>query len=271
MKSEKLMDLLGNIDDDIFEKAIVTDSAQKLDLLKQNKKNESRSSMFRTFRWQKIGVIAACLIIVVCAVVTVPNKLNNQNSDSFTLTKSEGVTVNTVRDNIKISKSEASLVFLTEDELFDQAGYIFSGIVDKIDLIELNFNGNKEYKSLVTFSIKKMYKGSYSKSKIVIMTPPFHNVYPNVYTEGTEILSKLSVKSEGIFFARVYDDKAYWEECGSTLYLSEICPAGFGDGRRFGFIKNGDSSIYANESGAFSSLRSSNWNDVISYIEKFMR
>lgn len=111
MKSDKLMDILGDIDEDILEKAIETDSAEKLNLLKKDKKKAGFSILH--YRWTKIVLAAACVIIAVFATVEIPRIINNNNSNIDVVVngtdtyegKTENTTENTSGSDITENKT----------------------------------------------------------------------------------------------------------------------------------------------------------------------
>lgn len=74
---EKISEYLLNVDDDIIANAYEVDNAEKLDryIKKKNASITHRFYMSRT--WQKISVSAACMVLIVCILFSMPNILSS--------------------------------------------------------------------------------------------------------------------------------------------------------------------------------------------------
>lgn len=216
MKSEKISDAFNFIDDDIIE---------EVEKVRHNKKVKRRSLL----KW---GALAACLVLAVSVTISVfyGPKGRIELSDA-----SNNVSV-TYTNKIPGISARFDLVPMTEEELFSIVDTIFKGTVTKIDNIEMNFNGEKEYRAIAEIKVEKSYRGSCQKSDTisVLLPCPFIEGY---WVEDTETVSAMKVGMRGIFMLKQYDDTFYEERNGARLALRDIADYGFYDGSRYAFLE----------------------------------
>lgn len=172
-----------------------------------------------------------------------------------------------------VKETDSLVPYYTEQELFEQADYIFSGTIDEIKQIEINFDGKKVYKSLISITVNEKFKGD-CQDKIQIMAAAI-GVYEST---NNKLLYELNEGAYGVFMAtKVTQDEIMMEnEC--QFNASEICDAQFEDGFRFGFIKDEKTNLgiccdtIAQRSdktdNVFTSLENYKWPDIIAYILK---
>lgn len=219
MKKETLSFALNSIDDKFIEEANSVKASKKKSII------------------VKITAVAACLAMALA--VGVPAVIRSQNAIELS-ESSNGVRAHYFSGKISPSNMSQNdcLIFLSEEEIFTHFPIaIFKGQVEKIDNIELSFNGDKAYRAIAEIKIEKVYKGDCKQgetAKILLPCP----ISDNTWTEDCDTIEKLKVGDTGIFMPIQYDDTMKWEQNGATVILKDITPYGLADGARYAFIEN---------------------------------
>ncbi len=250
MKNYDILEALTDIDDECIENAVKNENSVKK-------------------RWLTIGSLAACFCLVLSLSIIIPYAINSSSQ----------IPISNYNGNISIKYTNKSnfdkltgdlLVFYTEQELFENTDCVFSGTIDTIKNIEINYDGNRVYKSLITIKTDKFYKGNIQKSTVTVLSAPISR---KISTTDTELLSTLKEGEYGVFLANTVAKGTVYSESDCSFDASEICDAVFFDGVRFGFIKNADAmvrccdTISPSNTSVFTSLTQYNWESVISYIQ----
>lgn len=213
MKQEDFFELLGDVNEDLI--------------------GEARQPMKRKRKklWYAFGAAAACLALVFGIWYHISNSEGITNTNG-----TNGVTIS-VTDKTEFSASDYQLIYLTEDELFTHWNTaVFKGTVTKIQNIELDFSGVKEYRALVSILVEKVYRGNCKSGEEITVLLPCP-ISDEVWIEDTETVSALRVDTTGIFMPIIYDDDSFWEQNGATLMLRDVADYGFADGMRYAFLE----------------------------------
>ncbi|MCT4794901.1 hypothetical protein [Exiguobacterium alkaliphilum] len=167
--------------------------------------------------------------------------------------------------DIDVGMSSANLVEMSEDELFSKWDpAVVRGVVKQIDHIELDFNGQTEYQSIVTIGVTDTYQGVVEQgSDINVLTVT--GAGSEVLQSEASVVSELRLGMEGIFIAVPYDDTFVWKQNGATLQLSDISDYGFPDGERYMFLNTDEGLVFSRD--AYPSLRGA---ETLDDIEVFM-
>lgn len=161
--------------------------------------------------------------------------------------------------------SQASLVSMTEEELFTKWNpQVIKGEVQKIDHIELDFNGQSVYQSLVTLLVTDVYRGDMRAGENIVIRTPY--IGSDVYQTDTDVVSQLQVGMDGIFMPIRYDETFIWEQNGATLQVRDVSEYGFPDGERYLFLDTADGLVFMRD--AYPSLAEA---QTLSDVEMFMR
>lgn len=247
MKNDKLFDAIGDVNEKYVE-------AARRPVPKTRKMN-----------WKSWGAMAACLALLLA--VSIPT-LNNQKNKITLSEASHNVAVK-YTDNVPEINSEHSLIYLTEEQLFTHFDtVIFKGIVSSIENIELNFNGDKNYRALVKITVEEVIRGDIeaNDSLSVLLPCPIGS---DVMMTDIETISELKVGMTGIFMPMIYDEGSTWEQNGATLALKDIADYGFADGERYAFLEAENGLIFA--SWAYESIADATTLDEIRlYIESMI-
>lgn len=249
MKSEKLLDAIGSIDNNLVYHA-VNDTRQK--------KKSNR------FKW---GAIAACLAIVLIAGVVSVNQRVNQIPLSDDATN---VTAYFTDSPFIFTNSSESLIPLTEEELFTTFDIaIFKGTVSEIRNIVVNFDGDKTYRAIAKIEVEKVYRGPCSEGDTisVMLNCP---ILKGFWVTDTNTVSAMKVGTTGIFMPMIYNDEnSFWEQNGAKIDKRELADYGFADGERYAFLQTEDGLVFSRE--AYSSIANATTLDEIEeYIEAML-
>lgn len=141
---------------------------------------------------------------------------------------------------------------MTEDELFSRwSPVVVRGTVSGIQHIEIDFNGETEYQSLITIHVSDVYRGDVQVGQeLAVRADAIGGVEQ---TEHTSVISHVRQGMEGIFMPIPYDDEFIWEQNGATLRLKDIADYGFPDGERYLFLDTPDGLLF--ERDAYPSLQ----------------
>lgn len=223
MKEERILNVLGKVDEKYIKEA------------DPEVKTKRKAPV-----WTKWVAMAACLCLVIGAVVMFPHTDNNPPdpqlgsivlSDKTTAKVSYGFN----EDDISIAKGE--LVYFTEDELFSQERmYAFRGKVSGLTNLTIDFNGEREVRCVAIIVIDKVYQGDLTEGEQIKMLLPCPIDEYGLWIEDTGIISQLKSGMEGIFMPIVYNEESRREQNGAVLMLTDLAPCGLGDGMRWAFL-----------------------------------
>lgn len=167
--------------------------------------------------------------------------------------------------DIDVGMSSANLVEMSEDELFSKWDpAVVRGVVKQIDHIELDFNGQEEYQSIVTIAVTDVYRGDIEQgSTIQVLTVA--GVGSEVLQSDADVVSELRLGMEGIFMPRRHDASHVWSQNGATLQVMDVSDYGFPDGERYMFLDTDEGLVFSRD--AYPSLRGA---ETLDDIEVFM-
>lgn len=223
---------------------------------KEIKKEKYEKRVSRKYYY---GVAIACLLIMLFAI---PMLRNN----TIELQNSRGnITVKYV-DKIPNILTESSLVWLSEDEIFNKYNTsIIKGEVIDIKNIKIEMGkGSEEYRAIATMKILESYRGNEKSGDVIKVLLPCP-INMDTWVSDTDVVSVMSVGSIGFFMPIKYDSSHIYQENNATLYLADISEYGFMDGERFAFIQTENGVVYAD--GAFESIAK---NPSLEDIEKYI-
>ena len=249
MKSEKLLDKIGSIDNNLVYHA-VNDARPK--------KKSNR------FKW---GAIAACLAIVLIAGVVSVNQRVNRIPLSNNVTN---VTAYYTDSPFIFTNSSESLIPLTEEELFTTFDLaIFKGTVSEIRNIVVNFDGDKTYRAIAKIEVEKVYHGPCNEGDTISVMLPCP-ILKGFWVTDTNTVSAMKAGTTGIFMPMIYDDEnSFWEQNGAKIDKRELADYGFADGERYAFLQTENGLVFSRE--AYSSIANATTLDEIEeYIEAML-
>lgn len=227
MKSKRILDILGQVNEEYIEEATPGKP--------QDKKHP----------WVQWGAVAAAFVLIVAIL------LSSQNREFLLSDASKNVQVSHIKKvPYGVGLGKQDLVWLTEEELFSKySTVVFKGSVKRIDNIVIKFNGDDDYRAIAEIKVQKVYRGNiHSGETLSVLLPcPMDK---NYQWEDTGIISQLQVGSTGIFTPVEYDEGSIWEQNGATLALKDIAEYGFLDGRRYVFLETERGLVFAREAYA---------------------
>ena len=209
-------------------------------------------------------VVAACLALV-CLIT--PLSIFQYQSSIINIESNVGnISLRYVSKwEVKNDKNNADILpYFTESELFNNAEYVFSGTIESIKQIEMDFDGTKVYKSLITVTVDEKYKGD-CPDTIVIMGAPI-GIWES---SNNDLLYSLEKETYGIFMTDAVLQGEMLSENNCSFDASQICNARIGDGVRFGFIKGENDSVLYDKQ-AYPTLDANTWNNAVEYVKKML-
>ncbi len=221
--------------------------------------------------WIKWGTLAACFtIIIVAAVSVLPNYLNQQGA---TVALSDGSTNVVVRyiDEAPMIKTSLDLQLLTEEEVFSTSDMaIFRGIVLEIKNIEVDFNGNKEYRAIAQIEVEEVFQGSCEAGETVSVLLPCP-ISEETWVEDTDVVSAIKIGMTGIFMPVLYNDEnSIWEQNHARLVKKDIAEYGFLDGLQYAFLETDSGLVFSRET--YQSIADvTTLNEVEEYIQTMLQ
>ncbi len=259
MNTEKLLNAINELDGDLIEGYFKTDA--ELQSVKVRKRKNA---------WLKWSA-AACLCLAVAIAVVTPSLMGR--SGQLPISRYSGNVSIQYTHKAKFDKpTENMMPYYTEDELFQMADCIFSGKIEKIQNIEIDFDGERVYKSLITILPDRFYKGDSKQASITVLAAPIDR-YREVTDE--DLLSTLKEGEYGVFLANAVAVGTVLSDNNCSFDASEICDARFIDSTRFAFIRSEDAvtrycdTISPTDSPVFSSLKETDWDSVVEYVGDF--
>ncbi|OGX79880.1 hypothetical protein A6395_04570 [Exiguobacterium sp. SH31] len=242
MNGDRLTRLMGDVDDCFVEESMVVEVKKR-----------------RHWRW--IGGLIAAAAVTLFAVTWDGFKELIPLSDS-----SSNMSVAYIdEEDIDVGMSSANLAEMSEDELFSKWDpIVVRGIVKQIDQIELDFNGQEEYQSIVTIGVTDVYRGDIGPgSTIQVLTVA--GVGSKVLQSDADVISELRLGTEGIFMPRRHDASHIWSQNGAMLQVMDVSDYGFPDGDRYMFLETDEGLVFSRD--AYPSL---NGAETLDDVEAFM-
>lgn len=231
MKNKKLLDLIGDIDDQhIIEAEPLTDRAPKL------KKH--------------IIPIATVPIIAMLAIVLIIMMPFFKNDKEFKLEQSRGISVREINDPPNIS-TVADIEWLSEEELFSKNHHgftmvAFEGTVDQIKNIVIDFGETKDYYAIASIKVTDGLSGEIIGGELVDVLLP-NPINTNVSVSETTYSSQIRLGQKGIFMPIEYNERSIYEIGNRRLVLQELATYGLMDGERWIFLQTTDGLVYNEE------------------------
>ncbi|TCI46073.1 hypothetical protein EVJ27_06160 [Exiguobacterium sp. SH3S2] len=221
MNGDRLTRLIGEVDDRFVEEAMAVEVKK-----------------WRYWRWT--GGLVAAAAVTLFAVTWDGFKELIPLSD-----RSSNMSVAYIdEEDIDVRMSSADLVEMSEDELFSKWNpAVVRGVVKQIDHIELDFNGQEEYQSIVTIGVTDVYRGEIEPgSTIQVLTVA--GVGSEVSQSEASVVSELRLGMEGIFMPRRHDASHVWSQNGASLQVMDVSDYGFPDGERYMFLEKDEGLVF---------------------------
>lgn len=194
--------------------------------------------------WIRWGTSAACLALIIAVAAFIVNQAQNQIKLSD---NSSNVTVRYTNKPFFVQSSD-QLIFLTEEELFTHFNTaIFKGKILNLNNIELDFNGDKNYRAIAEIEIETVYRGSCNVGDTISVLLPCP-ITKGFGVEDTDTVAAMQVGMTGIFMPLIYDDTSIREQNGGRLALKDIADYGFADGVRYAFLETENGLIFSRSS-----------------------
>lgn len=237
MKNEQLLRLLGEVDDRFIEESMMIERRP-----------------YQRLKW------GAGLVLATAAGFMLFTS-NVWNERMLLSTDSTANSVHIVDESeIRQGTSQENLMDMTEDELFSRwSPVVIRGTVSNIQHIEIDFNGETEYQSLITIHVSDVYRGDVQVGQDLVVRAD--DIKETGQTTDASVISHVKQGMEGIFMPIPYDDEFIWEQNGATLRLKDIADYGFPDGERYLFLDTPNGLLF--ERDAYPSLQDMNSLDGI--------
>lgn len=250
MTADVLFEILGEADD-----AFIASAGRKM-------------AVSRKKRYGIAVGIAACLVLGTMGVRYLP-ALHTQApySDCIPLSDaSEGVTakyVETVPE--QFACNDYGWESRTEKELFHSFDtVIFKGTVEKIEKIEVDFDGEKDYCAVIEISVVEVYRGNLQIGEQISALIQDNFWYIACAQDLT--LAQVEIGMTGIFMPYAFDDSDIWQRNDAILAEKDLADYGFPDSERFAFLDTKDGLVYAGF--AYTSLKNA---QTLSDVEDFVQ
>jgi len=242
MNGDRLTRLMGDVDDRFVEESMEVEDKKR-----------------RHWRWMG-GLVAAAAITLFALTwdgfkELIPLSDNSSNMSVAYIDEGE----------IDVGMSSANLAEMSEDELFSKWNpTVVRGVVKQIDHIELDFNGQEEYQSIMTIGVTDVYRGEVEPgSEMKVLTVA--GVGSEVLQSDADVISELRLGMEGIFMPIPYDASHIWSQNGATLQVMDVTDYGFPDGNRYMFLNTDEGLVFSRD--AYPSLRGA---ETLDDVEAFM-
>ncbi|UTT43721.1 hypothetical protein [Exiguobacterium aurantiacum] len=242
MNRDRLTRLMGDVDDRFVEESMMVEAKKRR-------------------HWHWMGGLVAAAAVTLFAVTWDGFKelipLSDSSSNMSVAYIDEG--------DIDVGMSSANLAEMSEDELFSKwEPAVVQGVVKQIDHIELDFNGQEEYQSIVTIGVTDVYRGDIEQgSTIQVLTVA--GVGSEVLQSDADVISELRLGMEGIFMPRRHDASHVWSQNGASLQVMDVSDYGFPDGERYMFLNTDEGLVFSRD--AYPSLRGA---ETLDDVEAFM-
>lgn len=242
MNGDRLTRLMGDVDDRFGEESMVVEAKKQR-------------------HWHWMGGLVAAAAVTLFAVTWDGFKELIPLSDS-----SSNMSVAYIdEEDIDVGMSSANLAEMSEDELFSKwEPVVVRGVVKQIDHLELDFNGQEEYQSIVTIGVTDVYRGDIEPgSEMEVLTVA--GAGSEVLQSDADVISELRLGMEGIFMPRRHDAFHVWSQNGASLQVMDVSDYGFPDGERYMFLNTDEGLVFSRD--AYPSLRGAK---TLDDIEAFM-
>lgn len=218
-------------------------------------------------RKSKQSYIFAIAIIFIIGVI----------SSSLFIPKTMDLTMSTGKVKVKLMGSKfknissiADLVYLTENEIFEEwVTDTFYGEVKKIENIEIKIGNSVDYRAIITFELLDPIKTTEETNKEVTILLP-NQIGTEIKHSESDYSNQLTIGTRAIILAGRYDESSIYQVNGSTLYLQELATFGLPDGVRFCMLENVDGTFRYTPDVFTSLTNGSNYQEIKNYIIKMM-
>ncbi|WP_214741806.1 hypothetical protein [Exiguobacterium sp. s48] len=229
MKNEQLLRLLGEVDDWYIEESMMVERKP-----------------YQRLKWG-----GGLLIVIAAGFMLFTSNVWNERIPLSTDSTANSVHI-VDQSKVKPGISEENLNDMTEDELFSKWNpVVVRGAVSDIRHIEIDFNGETEYQSLIKIHVSNVYRGDVQVGQDLIVRADA--IEETGQASHSSVISHVRQGMEGIFMPIPYDDEFVWEQNDATLRLKDIADYGFPDGERYLFLDTPNGLLF--ERGAYPSLQ----------------
>lgn len=233
MRSERLLDIIGEISDDYISEAAPKERQVKRHALK---------------KWY---ALASCFALLIIGIVVLSNNILIKKSPDFDLAKSAGtVSVKYIGQNEvpKDINTSGMLEYIREDEMFTRYKIVaFKGEVKNIDNILIEYGTQSQYYSIATIKVEKSYKGEIEDGSTVRVLIPYA-YQEGIWVEDSDTAKYLKVGMTGIFTPKVNDeigmDDDFMQSGESRIVFADIAEYRFPDGVRWMFLDTDEGLIF---------------------------
>lgn len=233
MRSEKLLDIIGEISDDY-----IIESTPKVRQVKRHV-------------LKKWYALASCFALIIIGLAVLSNNTLIKKSPDFDLAQSTGtvsvkyIGQNEIPKDINIS---GMLEDIPENELFTRYKIVaFKGEVKNIDNILIEYGTQLQYYSIATIKVEKSYKGDIESGSTVNILIPYA-YQEGVSIEDSDTVEHLKVGMTGIFTPKVNDkigiDDDFIQSGESRIVFADIAEYRFLDGTRWMFLDTDEGLIF---------------------------
>lgn len=210
---------------------------------------------------------AACFMLV--AAVTL-SAVYHVQYPAIPLENAVGdVSARYVPECMVVGENDFAVINYTDSKLFNWAEYIFSGTVENIEYIKIDFDGHIVYSSITTIIVENYYKGN-GKTKLKVYSIPTKSESLN----DPSLFDMIQIGTYGIFITGNLPNNNTITYNHGTLHISDIADTVFFDNLSCAFIKDNMTNqafcydnIYFPKDNFFSTLNDYDWESVIEYIE----
>lgn len=245
MNKEELLQAIGSVDDRYIEEAAPRKKAKKT-----------------LTRWL---AAVACAGLLIGAALAIPYLLNGGGDEIDLKLSSGGVHVKYIDKAPDISQTWDLKLLTAEEILAGGDTAAFRGTVTDIRNVEIDFNGSKEYRAILTVNVDAVYRGACVPGDTVSVLVPCPIDMEGYHVEDTDVVSNLRVGMAGIFLPVRYNDSYYYAENGATVYWSDFAQYGLPDGMQYAFLDTEEGLRFCRETYTSVSPAAS-LDDVAQYI-----
>lgn len=253
MNGKKFSDAMSELDSKYIDEAL-------------NYKKEVKKS-----GWMKWVPFAACFAVILIVCIFIVNQQQSHRMPNFVIPLSDNSTNVIARyiDKAPAINVNGDLQILTEKEVFstfDMA--IFKGTILEIKNIELDFNGEKEYRAIAEIEVKEIFQGSAKAGDTVSVLLPCP-ISEEIWVEDTDVVSAMRIGMTGIFMPMLYDENSVWEQNNARLIKKDIADYGFLDGLQYAFLET-ESGLIFNRETYKSIADATTLNEIEEYIQMML-
>lgn len=216
--------------------------------------------------WVKIVSVAACFALIIGIGISF---VYNQSNTIKLTNASNNASVKYVNNAPSISVF-GDLEELSEEELFSKHDTdILKGTILKINNIQLNMNGQEEYRAIAQIKVEKVYRGDCKVGNTLSILLP-SPIRADLWTEHSGTVSAMKAGMTGIFMPTKYTENSYYQANGAKLALTDIAEYSFADGERYAFLKTENGVIFSK--WAYKSIdKATALEEIEAYIESMLK